>query len=93
MEHPGSKKSEKDENLDQDSEDHDECSGHQPQSHRQTQVQGYQLAKDIENRQTKPLQRYGYVDLIIYALAASHDINADEPKSYVEAIRSSNKSE
>ncbi|KAH9648352.1 hypothetical protein KPL70_025549 [Citrus sinensis] len=40
VEHPDSKKSERGESLDQDSEDHDECSDPQPQSQRQTQVQG-----------------------------------------------------
>ncbi|KAH9724032.1 hypothetical protein KPL70_007344 [Citrus sinensis] len=59
----------------------------------QTQVQGYQLTKDREKRQIKPPQRYGYADLIAYALAASHNIDVDEPKSYAEAIQSSNKSE
>ena len=36
VEHPDSKKSERGKNSDQDSEDHDECSGPQPQSQRQT---------------------------------------------------------
>ena len=31
--------------------------------------------------------------MIAYALAASHDIDANEPKSYAEAIQSSHKSE
>ncbi|KAH9778870.1 Integrase catalytic domain-containing protein [Citrus sinensis] len=93
VEHPDSKKSERSESSDQDSEDHDECSGPQPQSQRQTQVQGYQLTKDREKRQIRPPQRYGYVDLIAYALAASHGIDVDEPKSYAEAIQSSNKLE
>ena len=38
VEHPNSKKSEKGESSDQDSEDLDECSDPQPQSQRQTQV-------------------------------------------------------
>ncbi|KAH9687012.1 hypothetical protein KPL70_014605 [Citrus sinensis] len=59
----------------------------------QTQVQSYQLTKDREKREIRPPQRYGYADLIAYALAASHDIDVDEPKSYAEAIQSSNKSE
>ncbi len=33
-------------------------------------------------RQTRPPQRYGYANLIAYALATSHDIDVDEPKSY-----------
>lgn len=93
VEHPDSKKSERGDSSDKDSEDHDKCSGPQPQSQRQTQVQGYQLTKDRENRQIKPPQRYGYADLIAYALAASHNIDVDEPKSYAEAVQSSNKSE
>ncbi|KAH9716149.1 Integrase catalytic domain-containing protein [Citrus sinensis] len=93
VEHPDSKKSERAESLDQDSEDHDECSDPQPQSQRQTQVQGYQLTKDREKRQIRPPLRYGYADLIAYALAASNDIDVDEPKSYAEAIQSSNKTE
>ncbi|KAH9647652.1 hypothetical protein KPL70_025267 [Citrus sinensis] len=92
VEHPDSKKSERGDSSDKDSEDHDECSGPQPKSQMQTQVQGYQLTKDREKRQIRPPQRYGYADLIAYALAASHDIEVDEPKSYAEAIQSSNKS-
>ena len=92
VKHSDSKKSERGENSDQDNEDQDECSGPQSQSQRQTQVQGYQLTKDREKRQIRPPQRYGYANLIAYALVASHDIDVDEPKRYAEAVQSSNKS-
>lgn len=39
------------------------------------------MAKDREKRQTRPPQRYGYVDLIAYTLAASHDIDAEAIQS------------
>ena len=74
----------------------DDSSGNteaQPQQHTQTQLRDYHLTRDRIRRQIKPPQRYGYADLIAYALAASNEIDEDEPTSYKEAIQSSYKSE
>ncbi|KAH9743535.1 hypothetical protein KPL70_003339 [Citrus sinensis] len=93
VEHPNKKSSQ--EAADSDG-DEDDNSGHteaQPQQHTPTQLRDYHLAKDREMRQIRPPQRYGYADLIAYALAASHEIDEDEPTSYKEAIKSSYKSE
>ena len=34
----------------------------------ESQVQGYRLVRDSGKRPTRPQKRYGYIDLIIYAL-------------------------
>lgn len=32
----------------------------------------------------RPLKRFGYVDIIAFALAATQDIEVDEPKTFKE---------
>ncbi|KAH9649101.1 hypothetical protein KPL70_025857 [Citrus sinensis] len=58
-----------------------------PQQEQESQrpEQGYQLTRDRAKRQIKQTRRYGYADLISYALAAAHQIDEDEPKAYKEA--------
>ena len=53
----------------------------------EAQYQEYQLTRDRERRKEKAPVRYGYADLIAYALTASHQIDDDEPKNYKEAIK------
>ena len=52
----------------------------QSQQHTQTQLRDYHLTRDRERRQIRPPQRYGYADLIAYALATSHKIDEDSMK-------------
>ena len=59
----------------------------------ESQIQGYQLARVRAKRPTRPLRRYGYADLIIYALEATHEIDDEEPKTFNEAIQSKSRSE
>lgn len=33
-------------------------------------------------------RRYGYIDLIVYALVAAQEVNDEEPKTFNEAIKS-----
>ncbi|KAH9722896.1 Integrase catalytic domain-containing protein [Citrus sinensis] len=54
----------------------------------ESQMQGYQLARDRAKRPTRPPRRYGYADLITYALEAAHEIDEEEPKTFNEAIQS-----
>ncbi|KAH9687881.1 Integrase catalytic domain-containing protein [Citrus sinensis] len=54
----------------------------------ESQMQGYQLARDRAKRPTRPPRRYGYADLITYALEAAHEIDDEEPKTFNEAIQS-----
>ncbi|KAH9670332.1 hypothetical protein KPL70_016941 [Citrus sinensis] len=61
---------------------------HQQEQEPQRQGQGYQLTRDTAKRQIKQTRRYGYADLISYALAAAHQIDEDEPKAYKEAVQS-----
>ena len=61
-----------------------------PQQEQESQghEKGYQLTRDRARRQIKQTRRYGYADLISYALAAAHQIDEDEPKIYKEAVQS-----
>ncbi|KAH9647613.1 hypothetical protein KPL70_025255 [Citrus sinensis] len=61
-----------------------------PQQKQESQghEQDYQLTRDRARRQIKQTRRYGYADLISYALAAAHQIDEDEPKIYKEAVQS-----
>ncbi|KAH9703677.1 hypothetical protein KPL70_011177 [Citrus sinensis] len=53
----------------------------------ESQMQSYQLARDRAKRPTRPPRRYGYADLITYALEAAHEIDDEEPKTFNEAIQ------
>ncbi|KAH9655442.1 hypothetical protein KPL70_022326 [Citrus sinensis] len=61
-----------------------------PQQEQESQEheQDYQLTRDRARRQIKQTKRYGYADIISYALAAAHQIDEDEPKIYKEAVQS-----
>lgn len=50
--------------------------------------QGYQLTRDITKRHIKPPNRYGYADLITYALIAAQAIDDEKPKNFKEATQS-----
>lgn len=52
----------------------------------QPAIQDYQLVRDREMRQSKAPHRFGYADLIAYAISVTHELNIDEPNSYKEAI-------
>ncbi|WVZ11552.1 hypothetical protein V8G54_016082 [Vigna mungo] len=55
-------------------------------------LRNYQLVRDRERRISKPTKRFGEVDLICYALNAAEDLNrSDEPRSYKEALDSSDR--
>ena len=41
-----------------------------------------------KKRQIKPIRRYGYADLIGFALAARKDIDDEEPKNFKEVTQS-----
>ncbi|KAH9650014.1 hypothetical protein KPL70_026198 [Citrus sinensis] len=69
------------------SENEDHNTEHQHQQN-QTELEDYQLAKDRKRRTIRPPKRYGYADLISYALATSHEIDETELKSYKEAVNS-----
>lgn len=43
--------------------------------------------------QRRPPQRYGFVDLVAYALSVAVDLDGNEPCSYREAVSSSESSQ
>ena len=52
----------------------------------ESEIQSYQLARDRVKRPMRPPRRYGYADLITYALEAAHEIDDEEPKTFNDAI-------
>ena len=50
----------------------------------------YQLVRDRKRRAIRPPARFGYVDLIAYALSVAEEF-LDEPANYKEAIHSQTK--
>ncbi|PNX59082.1 hypothetical protein L195_g051235, partial [Trifolium pratense] len=51
-------------------------------------VLDYQLARDRERRVIHPPNRFGYTDLICYALNAAKEVQDSEPKNFREAFES-----
>lgn len=49
--------------------------------------QDYNLTRDRVRRNIKPPQRYGYADMISYALQVAEDVDLDEPRSFAEAVK------
>lgn len=50
------------------------------------EVNSYLLVIDRSRREIKPPLRFGYADLIAYALSVTSDMVESEPESYKEAI-------
>ena len=47
----------------------------------------YNVARDRQRREVRPPIRYGYFDLVSYALLSAEETAGDEPLSYEEAMR------
>ncbi|KAK9220923.1 hypothetical protein WN944_009347 [Citrus x changshan-huyou] len=54
----------------------------------QADLQTYQLARDRVRREVRALVRYGYADLIAYALLCADDVAIEEPANFSEVIES-----
>lgn len=52
----------------------------EPNQHR------YNVARDRQKRQSKPRKRYGFADLVSYALTSASEVVGDEPQTYEKAI-------
>ncbi|KZV37190.1 hypothetical protein F511_15110 [Dorcoceras hygrometricum] len=63
-----------------------ELSGHDTEE--ETGVDDYQLTRDRQRRAAKPTQRYGYADLITFALNVASDVDKEEPATVSEALNS-----
>ena len=62
------------------------------ESEQQTsELDNYQLARDRVRRETKAHERYGYADLIAFALFFASEVLEEEPKSYEEVLASKEK--
>ncbi|MCH80452.1 copia LTR rider [Trifolium medium] len=55
----------------------------------QTTAPDYQLTRDREKRVITPPNRYDYADIICYALNAAEEVQDSEPKTFMEALESS----
>ena len=53
---------------------------------KQQEGDGYMLARDRTRREIKSPKRYGYVDLIRFALVAASEVLKEEPKSFKVAF-------
>ncbi|KAH9744862.1 hypothetical protein KPL70_003863 [Citrus sinensis] len=54
----------------------------------QTDLQSYQLARDRVRREVRAPVRYGYADLIAYALLCADEVTIEEPANFSEAMES-----
>ncbi|TXG68420.1 hypothetical protein EZV62_003355 [Acer yangbiense] len=54
----------------------------------QDDLNNYQLVRDRARREHRAPVRYGYADLISFALTVAEDINENEPRNFNEAVRS-----
>lgn len=59
----------------------DDFVGHQ-------EIMVYQLVKDREKRLIRPPKKYAYTCLIAFALRATHEVEVDKLRTYLEAIKS-----
>ncbi|KAH9762947.1 hypothetical protein KPL70_001004 [Citrus sinensis] len=57
-------------------------------THITSQMNEYQLTRDMEKRIIKPPKRYGIADMISYALAVAEEVIGEEPVSYNQAMGS-----
>lgn len=55
-----------------------------------TQSQDYQLVRDRQKGQIRAPKRYGFANLIAFALHSTKKINVEEPKSFNETINCQN---
>lgn len=46
------------------------------------------MVKDREKRLIRPQKKYAYTCLIAFALRASHEVEVDKLRTYLEAIKS-----
>ena len=51
--------------------------------------QPYNIASGGARRQIRPPKKYGYANLVSYALSIAENIEVEEPSTYKEAITSS----
>ena len=51
-------------------------------------IQGYQLTHDRSRREVRPSNRYGFTNMVYYALIVAKEINVLEPITYHQAITS-----
>ncbi|KAH9736371.1 hypothetical protein KPL71_018077 [Citrus sinensis] len=54
----------------------------------QADLQSYQLARDRVRREVRAPVRYGYADLIAYALLCADEVTIEEPANFSEAMES-----
>ena len=53
----------------------------------QKELEGYQLARDRVRRDRRAPQKYGYADLISFAMSVAEDMNENEPRNFQEAVK------
>ena len=56
------------------------------------ELESYQLTRDRPRRHTRPPERYGFADIMSYALTVAKELNEMEPINYKEAMTDKNSS-
>ncbi|KAH9754884.1 Integrase catalytic domain-containing protein [Citrus sinensis] len=87
VEHPANKTSSEAADSDEEIAGDVDTSSEHPRPY----IEDYHLAKDRERRVIRPPERFGYGDLIAYALGTLREIDEEEPRSNKEAMQSSYK--
>ena len=52
-----------------------------------SETNSYQLTRDRQRRNIKPPERFGYADVVTFALYTAQGIENQEPQSFEEALR------
>ncbi|KAK3009152.1 hypothetical protein RJ639_014179 [Escallonia herrerae] len=60
---------------------------HSIEQNEEPQEQQYNIAKNRPRREIRPPQKYGYADMVAYALSVAESIEVEKPVTYKEAIK------
>ncbi|KAK3040107.1 hypothetical protein RJ639_027833 [Escallonia herrerae] len=60
---------------------------HSTEENEETQEQQYSITRNKSRREIQPLQKYGYADIIAYALSVVKSIEFEEPITYKETLK------
>ncbi|KAK3014885.1 hypothetical protein RJ639_008457 [Escallonia herrerae] len=68
--------------------DHDEDAGsHSTEDNEESQEQQYNIARNRSRREIRPPRKYGYADMVAYALNVAESIEVEKPVTYKDAIK------
>ncbi|KAK3042130.1 hypothetical protein RJ639_001832 [Escallonia herrerae] len=68
--------------------DDDDDGSHSTEENEESQEQQYNIARNRLRREIRPPQKYGYADMVAYALSVAESIEIEKPVTYKEAVKS-----